>query len=51
MICQACGEPCEPITVDYGYGWTQRGSEWQNDVRLSVVSDCCDADMEDDDED
>jgi len=51
MKCENCGEPCEVITVDVGIGpyeyWGARG----NDVRLAEVSDCCEDNVvEDDDE-
>lgn len=48
-ICQECGEPCRAHAVNMGIGpyeyWGQRG----NDVRMEVVSTCCDAPLLDDD--
>lgn len=42
-FCEACGQQCNEVVVDFGIGPTQCGSFWQNDVRHACVSNCCDA--------
>ncbi len=46
-ICSACGEECRAIEIDEGIGFTEAWGIPDNDVRLCVVSDCCEAEFED----
>lgn len=44
-VCTACGEPCEPITVDQGgYEEVWGARLWHE--QLADVSECCEEDVE-----
>lgn len=44
-ICEACGQPCQPIVVDFGIGayeyWGARGNHRDE----HEVSNCCEAEL------
>ncbi len=42
-LCNACLQPCDLNERDDGVGMTQVGSQWQDDSRPYLASDCCDA--------
>lgn len=46
--CTKCKEPCQAILYDYGIGHYEYWGATGNDVRLEVVSLCCDAPVVDD---
>ena len=50
-FCKCCGEKCTGITVDFGIGPYEYGSIRSVDVRLEMVSDCCEDEIVDDIED
>lgn len=46
FYCEECGEECHPKVIDEGVG---RGEAWgvpYNDVRLEIVSQCCEGYIE-----
>ena len=43
--CACCGEEAEGRTVDYGIGVYEYGSAREVDVRLEMVSDCCEDEL------
>ncbi len=43
MYCSECLQPCEEITVDFGIGAYEYAGAPSYDIRLSLVSDCCEA--------
>jgi hypothetical protein len=44
-ICDACGEPCDTISVDFGIGAYEFGSERGVHHDYGDASDCCEADV------
>jgi hypothetical protein len=46
-ICSECGEECTPVEIDEGFGLTEAWGITRDDVRLVLVSDCCEAEFED----
>lgn len=48
--CADCGEPCEAIDIDVGYGVTEYWGAVSNHEDWIVVSDCCEADLIHDEE-
>lgn len=47
-VCQECGEPCRAHKVNMGIGPYEYWGQRCNDVRIEVVSTCCDAPLLDD---
>lgn len=45
-ICSACGEECRAIEIDEGVGYTEAWGIPHNDVHLVIVSDCCEAEFD-----
>ena len=48
--CAECGEPCEAIEIDEGYGVTEYWGAVSSHEDWVEVSDCCEADLIDDEE-
>jgi hypothetical protein len=45
--CPECGKECQAVPEDQGYG---KGEFWgvpYNDIRMCMVSDCCEVDISD----
>ena len=51
IVCKACFRECSSMTVDYGIGHYEFGSISAVDKRLAEVSNCCEEDVVDLDED
>ena len=47
FICTECGEPCSGTIVDFGIGRGEAHGIPFNDVDKQFVSECCEAEMED----
>ena len=45
-ICKSCGEECTGRTVDFGIGPYDYGGSRGYDVRLKMVSNCCEDEIE-----
>jgi hypothetical protein len=55
ITCDACGDPCNVVTIDNGIGFYEYWGATGFDSQICDVSDCCEADFTDprerDDED
>lgn len=44
-ICTSCGEACEEVPVDFGYGPYEYGSERGIHTDVQLFSKCCEAEI------
>jgi hypothetical protein len=51
MKCSACGQRCRKVTVDFGIGAYEYWGAPGFDVQLADVSDCCEAECLDENDD
>jgi hypothetical protein len=45
-ICKECGKPCNLIEVDFGHGWSEHFGQIAFHENIQTVSDCCEAEYE-----
>ena len=46
IVCTACGDPCEVVTVDFGIGAYEYWGAPGFDSQPAEVSQCCEADYD-----
>lgn len=49
-ICKGCSEPCRIVDVDFGIGAYEYWGATGFDSQVAQVSNCCEADFSDDDD-